>query len=144
KLHVRLVKRWLDDAIRVETDRILPPDRWQHLLVTYDGSRVAAGVRVYVDGEPEKLRVLLDDLNQSFQTKEPFRIGAAGGPEDRFHGLIDAVHVYTKALKAEEAAIVATTTSVTDIAAVPPNLRSRGEALKIEACFLEEHAPAPI
>ncbi len=40
KLQVNLVKRWLDDAVRVETDESLPMDRWQHVAVTYDGSRV--------------------------------------------------------------------------------------------------------
>src|SRR5262249_12979894 len=53
-VHVHLVKRWLDDAIRVQTERRLAPGRWHHVLVTYDGSRVAGGVRVYVDGRPEK------------------------------------------------------------------------------------------
>ena len=41
---VNLVKRWLDDAIRVETARRLEPGAWHHLMLTYDGSRVAAGM----------------------------------------------------------------------------------------------------
>ena len=42
KVFVHLTKRWLDDALRVETERALPPGEWHHVLVTYDGSRVAA------------------------------------------------------------------------------------------------------
>ena len=50
--------------------------------VTYDGSRVAAGVKVFIDGKPEKTKVLLDELNQTFNTKEPLRIGGGGGPDE--------------------------------------------------------------
>ena len=46
RLQVHLTKRWLDDALRVETEAPLALDRWQHVAVVYDGSRVAAGVSV--------------------------------------------------------------------------------------------------
>src|SRR5262249_50552413 len=58
KLRFHLTKRWLDDALRVETKRKLPANRWHHIAVTYDGSRLAAGVQIYVDGKPEPLTVL--------------------------------------------------------------------------------------
>ena len=32
------------------------PGQWYHVLVTYDGSRIAAGVRIYVDGKAAKSR----------------------------------------------------------------------------------------
>jgi hypothetical protein len=144
KLHVNLVKRWLDDAIRVETERSLPADRWQHVMVSYDGSRVADGIKVYVNGQPEKLKVLLDDLNQSFQTSQPFRIGAGGGPENRFHGAIAVVRIYDAALPAEDAAISALTDTITEIAALTPEKRAPPQTAKVRRYFLEQHAPDPI
>ena len=54
-------------------------------MATYDGSRVAAGIKIYVDGRPEPLHVIVDDLNQTFAVEEPLRIGGGGGPEGRFH-----------------------------------------------------------
>ncbi|MBW3541657.1 MAG: DUF1549 domain-containing protein, partial [Planctomycetes bacterium] len=101
RLQVNLVKRWLDDAIRVETERRLEPDRWHHIAVTYDGSRVAGGISVYIDGRPEKLIVRLDAINQSFSTAEPFRIGGGNGPGGRFHGRIDDVRIYGRDLTPE-------------------------------------------
>jgi hypothetical protein len=141
KVQVNLVKRWLDDALRVETEASLAPDQWHHVLMTYDGSRVAKGVKVYIDGRPAKLNVLLDELNQSFETKEPLRIGAGGGPGGRFVGLLDDVRVYNDCLSAEEAGIVATADSITDIAAVPVDRRTPQQADKMRAYFLEKHAP---
>src|SRR5206468_12328918 len=88
KVQANLFRRWLDDGVRVETVKPLDLDRWRHVIMTYDASRVADGVKIYVDGQLQELTVLLDDLNISFQSREPFRIGAGGGPENRFRGYI--------------------------------------------------------
>jgi hypothetical protein len=140
-VHVRLVKRWLDDAIRVATRETLDPDRWHHVLVTYDGSRLASGVRVYIDGQPAKLVVLLDELNQSFNTKEPLRIGAGEGPESRFNGLTDDLRIYADALEPDEVAVVATPASIRELATRPFDQRSSAEIAKLRLCFLETQAP---
>jgi hypothetical protein len=140
QVHVRLVKRWLDDAIRVHTERRLGPG-WHHVLMTYDGSRLASGIKVYVDGRPEKLKVDLDDLNQSFRTEEPFRIGAGGGPGARFHGLINDVTVFREPLSPENAAVLATRETVPEIIGIPAGKRTAGQALKLAAYYLEERAP---
>jgi hypothetical protein len=144
KLQANFVKRWLDDSLRVETERALEPGRWHHLLVSYDGSRVAGGVRVYIDGRPEPIRALLDELNQSFKTNEPLRIGAGNGPEGRFRGLIDDVRVFGEVCTPADAAVIATPATIAEIAAIPAAQRSEGQALKLRACFLAEHAPGSV
>ncbi len=144
RLRVYLTKRWLDDALRVETESMLTPGQWQHVTVVYDGSRLASGVKVFVNGQPQKLRVLLDELNQSFQTKQPLRIGTGGGPGNRFHGLVGDVRIYNRALAAEEVGIVANTETVTELAVKPVAQRSPQQAAKLRASFIAEHAPAPL
>jgi hypothetical protein len=144
KVQVYLTKRWLDDALRVETAGRLTPDQSRHILVTYDGSRVAAGVQVYIDGRPQKLKVLLDELNQSFQTRQPFHIGAGGGPAGLFRGRIDNVRVYTDVLTAEEAEIVACPDAIGDILAIAPETRTGVQRRKLRAYFLVHAAPEAI
>jgi hypothetical protein len=144
KVFVHLTKRWLDDALRVETERVLTPGEWHHVLVTYDGSRVAAGVQVYIDGRLEKTKVLLDELNQTFATKEPLRIGGGGGAESRFRGNLADVRVYDDCLSADEAAWLAVSQTVAEIAALPREKRTAFQSGKLRACFLLEHAPQTI
>ncbi len=144
KVQVNLVQRWLDDALRVETAEPLELDRWHHVLMTYDGSRSADSVQIYVNGEPRKLRVLLDELNQSFATKEPLRIGGGGGPGNRFRGLIDDVHVYNVPLSPEQAAVLAAAEPVHEIACIPVEKRTAAQRNKIAWYFLEKHAPVQI
>lgn len=141
KVQANYVVRWLDDAVRVETERSLPPERWYHVLVTYDGTRKATGIKIYIDGKLEKLTVLLDELNQSFKNQEPFRMGAGGGSDERFHGSIDDVRIYGDALLADEVELVATVDPVPAIAALPPGKRTPAQARKLRACFLERQAP---
>ena len=81
--------------MRVETADPVKLDQRQHVLATYDGSMKAAGVRIYVDGEPQKLNVLFDQCIWPLESKEPFRIGAGGGL--RFQGSIEDVLVYKRA-----------------------------------------------
>jgi hypothetical protein len=137
---VNLVKRWLDDAIRVETERALEPGAWHHMLFTYDGTRVAGGIQVYVDGTAQRLKVLLDDLNQSFQTKAPLRIGGGGSPDGRFEGRIDDVRVYGRALDPVEAALVAESGSLRTIVATAAGQRTERQARKVRAAFLDQAA----
>ncbi len=144
KVQVNLVKRWLDDAIRVETEERLEADRWHHITATYEGSRLAAGIKIYIDGRPARIKVNLDDLNQTFQLKEPFRIGSGGESFAGFHGLIDEVRVYNRAASAEEAAILSVPESIPALAVIPPENRTAPQALKLKTCFLETHAPEPI
>jgi hypothetical protein len=141
KLQANLVKRWLDDACRVETARPLTPNQWHHVALTYDGSRVASGVKLCVDGVLAEPRVLLDELNQSFATKEPFRVGGGGGKEGRFHGRIADARVYTDRLEPDDIAILATPETISDILAIPPAQRGTGQALKLRTCFLNTAAP---
>jgi hypothetical protein len=141
KLRVSLSKRWLDDAMHLETQETLPPGQWVHVFATYDGSRTAMGLKLYVNGQPRKAKVHLDDLNQDFKTPEPLRIGWGGGPLDRFHGSIADVRIYDDCLAPEDVELIATTETINDILALPAAKRSKAQAYKVRAYFLARHAP---
>jgi hypothetical protein len=141
KVQANLILRWLDDGARVETVRAIALNRWQHVMMTYDGSRTADGIKIYVDGQPQELIVHLDDVNQNFQSRDPMRIGGGGGPAYRFHGRIDDVRVYDVALSPQHAAVTAAGESIEQIASTPGAKRTDAQAEKITLYFLENHAP---
>ena len=143
KLQVNLVKRWLDDALRVETSEPLTRERWHHVALTYDGSRVAGGVKIFVDAQPRPIKVLLDELNQSFNTEQPLQIGG-GGTAPRFTGLIDELRVYNTALPAADLTLLATSESIDALVALRPQDRTPAQAAKLRGYFLDQQAPDPI
>lgn len=142
RLQVNLIKRWLDDAIRVESRDPLPLDQWCHIAVTYDGSRVANGITLYVNGQRFPLDVKLDRINQTFAVAtEPLRIG---GGQSSFTGSVDEVRIYNRDLLPEEAQLLAVPQSVSAILAVSPKTRTDAERLKVTRYFLENSAPDEI
>jgi hypothetical protein len=141
RLSASLVQRWLDDGVRVETDAVVPIDHWSHVCLTYDGSRLASGVRLYLDGQPLKTKVGLDYMNQPFDVKQPLRIAGGFGPGNRFRGRIAGVRIYRAALEAEDVAMLALPDSVSTVSAVPESGRSSAQARKLRLCFLDRYAP---
>jgi Protein of unknown function (DUF1553)/Protein of unknown function (DUF1549)/Concanavalin A-like lectin/glucanases superfamily len=141
-LQVNLIKRKLDDSIRLQMKDPISLGEWHHVAMTYDGSRMATGVRVYVDGQPREVEIILDAINQDFATNEPLRVGAAGGFGPPFTGWIDEARVYARALPDHELAILAARRDLAEIAG--SDKRTRAEQEKIRQAFLETAAPASI
>src|SRR5262249_5791088 len=139
------VTKWVDEGIRLRTEKPVTLNQWHHVALTYSGSRWASGVKIYVDGVDQKLEILVDDFNsQGAVKREPLRIGAGGGPENRFNGSIDEVRIYKRALSADEAGILADLSLVTAIKALAEDKRTTAQANKIRDYFLENALPANI
>ncbi|HXB69389.1 MAG TPA: DUF1553 domain-containing protein [Candidatus Acidoferrales bacterium] len=143
-LSANLIQRWLDDGVRVESEASVPLNRWSHVALTYDGSRLASGVRLYIDGQAAKVRIPLDYMNQPFDVKQPLRIGAGLGPANRFQGRIAQVRVYRAALTPEEAEVLALAEPVNRLAQLPPARRNHAQAAKLRECFLDRYAPGAL
>ncbi len=142
RVQVNLVKRWLDDAIRLESQERLPLDQWHHLTVTYDGSRLASGIHVYVNGEPFSMNVKLDQINQSFAvTNQPFRIGSG---HSHFVGAMDDVRVYRHDLSSSEAQLLAVRENISEILRMPTTSRTDAQRQKLTRYFLENQASPDI
>jgi len=140
KVQADLVARLLDDSIRVETSKPIALDAWRHVLVTYDGSRSAKGVRIYVDGVSQPLAVIADTLSLAVKTDEPLRIGARGTGA-KFRGLVDDVRIYGRELTADEALRLASSESIGQLLAISPEARTAAQAQQAESYFLRRHAP---
>jgi len=149
KVQVNFTSHWADDATLVETERVLEPKMWHHIAVTYSGSRMADGIHVYIDGQREKTKVLVDTLYRPFRNagkafNEPFRIGTGRGPEQRFRGQIDDIRVYSRVLDDRDLAVLALAESANEIARKPATQRSAIESFAIRAAYLANAAPAEI
>jgi len=143
RLQVNLVKRWLDDAIRVESTELLLQDRWSHVAFSYDASRFASGVRIYINGQLCGQRVLVDELNQPFNSKDPFRIGYSA-PGGSFDGFIDELRLYQDCLSESDVRRLSVSQSISEIALMAQDTRTSAQQDKLEAWFLEQEAPAAI
>ncbi len=76
---------------------------WHHVVATYDGSSMAAGVNIYVDGVLQTPSFTFSNLSATILTGGDLKIGVdVPGHGDTFTGTIDDVRVYNRALSASE------------------------------------------
>jgi hypothetical protein len=142
KVHFNLVGVWADDSFRVETASALPIRQWHHVLATFDSLQPYEKVRIYINGERQKLKVNNHRLFRQFaDSAANLRIGGGGGPDLRFKGSIDEVRIYRTLPDDEQIAVLANADPLSRIAAMPPQRRSEGQRLKIRNTFLERAAP---
>jgi hypothetical protein len=102
KIAVHIIDRWPESALKVITEQPLRRNKWSHVVATYDGSRKAAGISLYVDGEKQKVVAEYDKLAGSFATDEPFRVGRRS-TESPLHAAVADVRLFQQALNAEDA-----------------------------------------
>ncbi|MEZ0387594.1 MAG: DUF1553 domain-containing protein, partial [Verrucomicrobium sp.] len=74
------------------------PGQWQHVFVTYNGKGKAAGVKIYIDGVEEVLKVDTDALKGSIKTSTHLRVGQRSGNQVFDGGSVQDVRVYGRAL----------------------------------------------
>lgn len=103
-LKVHLVNHWGVSLIEASTTQPIAAKQWHHVAVSYDGSRKATGLNVFVDGVRAKLDVRLDTLAGSIANAEPLRIGRRDDGLG-FYGRIDEVRIVRQAL--DEKAVTA-------------------------------------
>jgi hypothetical protein len=140
KVACHVSHHWPDKAFKVVTKDAVPLNNWHHVAVTYDGSREAGGLRIYVDGQLQPLDVTTNNrLDGSLQTDKPFHIGrrTTSAP---FQGRIDEVQVYATALTADDAAALAAGTPLSqlkDLLAVPAEKRNENQQQLLRAYYLD-------
>jgi hypothetical protein len=139
KLRLHVVFRWTDLGFRVETEEPVQLGVRQHVAVTYSGSMKAKDARIYVNGRPQRMKILFDQGIWPLDPREPWRVGAGGGL--RFNGRIDGVRVWRREMRAEEIAVVALETPLEAIAKKKPERRSEAEREKLRLAFLDLDAP---
>ncbi len=114
RVSVRLTNALPHNYLHVTTKEAIPPEKWSHVTFTYDGSSKAAGLQVYLDGQPAKLNVNFDHLYKSilpvdaaYKPKEqPLRVAKSyrsfGGDNGVFQGSLDDIRIYKRVLTAIE------------------------------------------
>ncbi len=126
EVDVHIIHAWPSDAIKVRSKNKLKPDTWQHVFVTYDASKTASGVSIYVDGQRWDWDIEQDGLKGTIRSDGPFYLGRRNGGS-HFNGLIDDVRVYGRVLAESEVAALAGNDPVTPLLAKAADQRTEGD-----------------
>ncbi len=143
RLAVHLIHHWPDNAIKVSTKGVVSKDQWHHLLVTYDGSSRAAGIKIFVDGKLQEMEINNDTLSDTIATDRPFHVGRRG-EGNGFRGSIDDVQFYRSELTAEDVAELAAGRRIAgleQVLAAPREARTAEQQQRLLRYFIDQVDP---
>lgn len=80
------------------------PKTWQHVFVTYDGSKTPEGIKIYIDGELQETVTEMNSIKPEakLNTKTHLRVGQRSAGSVYDGGKVQDVRIYDKALSSEE------------------------------------------
>ncbi|MFH4969509.1 DUF1553 domain-containing protein [Gaetbulibacter sp. M240] len=113
---VRFIHRLPDEVISVSSLTTISANQWQHIGLTYDGSKSAKGISIFVNGKKVKTKTHFDQLKRSIipitldmkRDSLPLVVGKSNRlwTEDLglFQGAIDEIKIYDRQLSKWEIA----------------------------------------
>ena len=109
------------DAASVETkEDVLIEGRWNHVLASYSGSGKAAGMKLYVDGQPQELKIVKDQLDGTIRNSAPMTFGRMSPDTDPLRqSAFQDFRFYARELAPGEAARVPVEDYVSEIVQKP-------------------------
>jgi hypothetical protein len=92
---------WPGNAMKVRSKSVLKTNEWTHLVMTYDGSSRAAGLKLFWNGQPAEMEVIRDHLwkDITYERGDPqLTIGYRFRDNGFRDGMIDDFKVYHRVL----------------------------------------------
>jgi hypothetical protein len=140
---VNLIESWGEKTLEAATQEPVKGTDWQQVIVSYDGSRRAAGLHVFVHGIEAPLKVTRDSLAGAISSAQPLRIGRRDNGLG-FYGSLDELRVYRRALRPEEAQAWYWSDRLRGLLAVPAAKRTAGQKQLLLEYYVQHHAAAPV
>ncbi len=136
--------RWISGVSTIETVRTFQPGQWVHVTLTNDGTRRAAGMIIYIDGEPQPVKVIRNTNSNVANRNEgaPMSLGYSKHVGS-WKGQLDELRFYpSRTLARDEAAMLAEPHSLAALATRPEAGRTEIQRQLLRTAFLE-NAAAP-
>jgi hypothetical protein len=139
KLGTHIIHNWPENGLKVVTKNILnPPNEWNHVFVTYDGSAKAAGVKIYLNGVLQPTDTQMETLKpeSTIKTSMPFKIGQRGSSERLKQLFLEDLRVYDHLLSGPEVENLAKATRALALVAKAADKRTDKEKEELFAWWL--------
>ncbi len=117
KVSFRVIHGWPYNAIQAISHQKLKMDEWNQVVVTYDGSSNASGIRIFINGEEEDTRIEQNNLfknitidpEEAKYENQDFLVGYRNSFKDlKYEGLkLDEVKIYDRQITPAEAMVLA-------------------------------------
>lgn len=136
RVATHIIHKWPEKALKVVAREPLKPGEWTHILVVYDGSAKAEGVKIYYNGESKAVEYPVNALAETIRTKTPFKLAQRSEGSRLDDIALQDLRIYGRALTTDEIQAIARTSIVQAIAAKPVDKRTDSEKNDLFAWWL--------
>ncbi len=133
------------NAITKVTEQDIPRDQWINLVMTYDGSSKAKGLKVFLNGQEMATQTTHDNLYKDilFKGGQPgLQVGAVWRGKGLKGALVDEVSVYDKEISLLEVLQIAKPAEFKTTLAKSKNQLSNQEKQSLKKLYLNNHSAA--
>jgi hypothetical protein len=109
RLKWSLIHFWPGNAISIATADKLPTQEWMHVVVSYDGSSNASGLKLFINGKASGFEIIKNNLSKDIRGGGGDNIALGERFRDRGFkgGMIDDFRVFGRELSQLEASAIA-------------------------------------
>jgi mono/diheme cytochrome c family protein len=131
-----LIDAWPNKAIKVTSKDQFDTTKWHHVFVTYDGSKKAAGLKLFVDGQPQPVNFaaegVANDPNKvaeigTVQNKVPLTVGRRTPGSQLKAVAVGDLRIYDRELNTNEVQSLGVTPRIAAYLAAKPADRKPAE-----------------
>ena len=138
RVSVNLVARWGVDGIEVMTYKPVASGQWHHIVISSDGSKRAAGLRIFIDGRLTDVRINRDSLSGSLRNEQPLLIGRRDSGLG-YYGVLDEFRIVQACLDDKSISDWFFAERIGGILEVPAASRSERDAETLIDYYIENH-----
>jgi len=110
-------------AASVTSETAIPANECTHVTVTNDGSRKAAGLKVFINGQPADTTVASDNLTRDFQIGDALNFLGRGRDVGLKGGMVDEVSIHLRAVSGLEVLSLFTGQDISGIVSTPEQIK---------------------
>ena len=119
KIYAHIISQFPEDSLKVIMKDAFPHKKWFHAMVTYDGSRKASGLKIYIDGKSVKLGIIRDTLKGSIKNDTPLTIGRRHKDPHARYMKVTGLQIYNRTLTPAECISLGNDSLINQLIAMP-------------------------
>lgn len=123
-------REWPGNCIAIRSKDLVPVSEWTHVVVSYDGSSKAAGLKLFLNGSEAPIEVVRDHLTRNSGSGPGITFGERVRDSGLRNGAVDDIRIYTRPVSAIEVKSLQSDKPLAEIIANTPRDNAGLEALR--------------
>jgi hypothetical protein len=102
RLRWMIAREWPGNCIAIRGRDVVPAQAWTHVVVTYDGSSRANGLKIFLNGSETPVEIVRDQLTKNSGGGSGFTFGERVRDSGLRGGAVDDIRLFTRAVSGLE------------------------------------------